>query len=131
LLSSSESSLVDGIDKDLTNSANRTLIPIHCSVAADLTDFDGSWTLFESRSLDYPDLAYLETVADFSAGLMTSVSGQIYDALTHHVSSETANSKRIRQVSFWGIQKGAEVLLDTLRNVVDPVHAQLTPASVG
>jgi len=36
------------------NSANRTLIPIHCSVAADLTDFDGSWTLFESMSPSTP-----------------------------------------------------------------------------
>jgi distribution and morphology protein 31 len=59
------------------------------------------------------------------AGLMTSVSDQIYDALAYHVSSETANSKRIRQVSVWGIQRGAEVLLDALRNVVDPAHAQL------
>ncbi|KAK4688014.1 hypothetical protein P7C73_g2101, partial [Tremellales sp. Uapishka_1] len=88
--------------------ANRTLVPIHCQVSADLSDFDGSWTLFET-------------------GLMTSVSDQIYAALAYHVSSETANSKRIRQVGFWGIQRGAEVLLDTLRNVVDPVHGQLVP----
>jgi distribution and morphology protein 31 len=67
--------------------------------------------------------------ADIPAGLMTSVSAQIHDALTHHVQSETANSKRIRQVSSWGIQKGAEVLLGTLRNVVDPVHAQLAPST--
>ncbi|WVQ93837.1 hypothetical protein IAU59_000915 [Kwoniella sp. CBS 9459] len=86
--------------------ANRTLVPIHCQVAADLNDFDGSWTLFET-------------------GLMTSVSDQIYAALAHHVSSEGANSKRIRQVGFWGIQRGAEVLVDTLRNVVDPLHSQL------
>ena len=59
------------------------------------------------------------------AGLMSSISDQIYAALAYHVSSEVANSKRIRQVSFWGIQRGAEVLLDTLRNVVDPAHAQL------
>ena len=56
---------------------------------------------------------------------MTSLSDQIYDALAHHVSSEPANAKRIRQVSFWGIQRGAEVLLDTLRNVMDPIHGQL------
>jgi distribution and morphology protein 31 len=56
---------------------------------------------------------------------MTSVSDQIYAALAHHVSSEAANTKRIKQVGFWGIQRGAEVLLDTLRNVVDPVHGQL------
>lgn len=60
------------------------------------------------------------------AGLMASISDQIYAALAHHVSSETANSKRIRQVSFWGIQRGTEVLLDTLRNVVDPAHGQLS-----
>ncbi|OCF38630.1 mitochondrial distribution and morphology protein 31 [Kwoniella heveanensis CBS 569] len=89
--------------------ANRTLVPIHCQVAADLHDFDGSWTLFET-------------------GLMTSVSDQIYAALAHHVSSEAANSKRIRQVGFWGIQRGAEVLVDTLRNVVDPLHSQLATA---
>ncbi|EIW67962.1 hypothetical protein TREMEDRAFT_72070 [Tremella mesenterica DSM 1558] len=86
--------------------ANRTLVPIHCQVAADLSDFDGSWTLFET-------------------GLTTSISDQIYAALAYHVSSETANSKRMRQVGFWGIQRGTEVLLDTLRTVVDPVHAQL------
>ena len=95
------------MDKMLTCSANRTLVPIHCKVAADLSDFDGSWTLFET-------------------GLMTSISDQIYDALAHHVSSETANSRRLRQVSFWGIQRGTEVLLDTLRNVFDPVHGQLS-----
>ena len=66
-----------------------------------------------------------ELLTSCSAGLMTSISDQIYAALAHHVSSEAANSKRIRQVSFWGIQKGAEVLMDTLRNVVDPFHAQL------
>ncbi|ORY34330.1 mitochondrion organization and biogenesis-related protein [Naematelia encephala] len=86
--------------------SNRTLVPIHCQVVADLSDFDGSWTLFET-------------------GLMTSISDQIYAALAHHVSSETANSKRIRQVSVWGIQRGAEVLLDAVRNVVDPAHNQL------
>lgn len=56
---------------------------------------------------------------------MTTISEQMYDALAHHVSSEVANSRRIRQVSFWGIQRGAELLLDTTRSVVDPVHAQL------
>lgn len=86
--------------------ANRTLVPIHCQVAADIADFDGSWTLFET-------------------GLMTSISDQIYAALAYHVSSEAANSKRLRQVSVWGIQRGTEALLGTLRNmVVDPVYGQ-------
>ena len=61
---------------------------------------------------------------------MSSISGQIYDALAHHVSSEVANTKRLKQVSIWGIQRGAEALLDTLRNVVDPVHAQLMAGAI-
>ncbi|KAL7422833.1 Mitochondrial distribution and morphology protein 31, mitochondrial precursor [Cryptotrichosporon argae] len=83
--------------------ANRTLVPIHCQVAAPLRDFDGSWTLFET-------------------GLMSSISDQVYAALAHHVGSAAANSRRIRQVGVWGIQRGAEVLIDTLKMVVDPVH---------
>jgi len=111
-------------------------VPIHCQVDADLVsrslsdvldltkqnDFDGSWTLFESGLRFTATKNALTPVA----GLMSSISNQMYDALIHHVGSETANSKRIRQVSYWGIQKGAEVLLDTLRNVVDPAHGQLT-----
>ena len=27
------------------NSANRTLVPIHCRVVRDLSDFDGAWTV--------------------------------------------------------------------------------------
>lgn len=80
------------------------------------------------RVRSIPTPLFADKKLTFPAGLMTSVSDQIYDALAHHVSSESANVKRIRQVSFWGIQKGAEVLLDTLRNVVDPLHSQLAPA---
>lgn len=86
--------------------ANRTLVPIHCQVAASLHDFDGSWTLFET-------------------GLMSSISQQIYAALAYHVSSEGANSKRLRQVSVWGIQRGAEALINSLRTMVDPVHGHI------
>ncbi|OWZ67488.1 mitochondrial distribution and morphology protein 31 [Cryptococcus neoformans Tu401-1] len=85
--------------------ANKTLVPIHCQVDADLSNFEGSWTLFET-------------------GLMTSISDQIYEAMAFHVSSEAANSRRLRQVSVWGIQRSAEVLIDMLRGVVDPVGAQ-------
>ncbi|CAK9779869.1 hypothetical protein CC85DRAFT_286216 [Cutaneotrichosporon oleaginosum] len=90
--------------------ANRTLVPIHCQVAADLADFDGSWTLFET-------------------GLMTKISDQIYSALAHHVAAEGANQKRLRQVSLWGVQRGAEVLVDAVKTMVDPVHGQMAAAA--
>lgn len=91
--------------------ANRTLVPIHCQVAATLHDFDGSWTLFET-------------------GLMSSISKQIYAALAYHVASEGANAKRLRQVSVWGIQRGAEALINSLRTMVDPVHGHLAASAV-
>lgn len=90
--------------------ANRTLVPIHCQVAANLADFDGSWTLYET-------------------GLMTKISDQIYSALAHHVAAEGANQKRLRQVSLWGVQRGAEVLVDAVKSVVNPVHGQMAAAA--
>lgn len=95
---------------------------------ADLSNFEGSWTLFESMSLSLlASLAMADPRFFFYfplAGLMTSISDQIYEAMAFHVSSEAANSRRLRQVSVWGIQRSAEVLIDMLRGVVDPVGAQ-------
>lgn len=94
---------------------------------ADLSNFEGSWTLFESAPF-FP-LRGVHRLTDLffsfpSAGLMTSISDQIYEAMAFHVSSEAANSRRLRQVSVWGIQRSAEMLIDMLRGVVDPVGAQ-------
>lgn len=86
--------------------ANRTLIPIHCKVTAPLNDFDGSWTLFET-------------------GLTSSISSQIQAALVYHVSSSTANQQRIKTVGAWGVQRGAEAVLNMVRTVVDPMHGQV------
>jgi distribution and morphology protein 31 len=33
------------LTNDLTHSANRTLVPIHCRMVKNLSDFDGSWTV--------------------------------------------------------------------------------------
>ncbi|KAJ9103655.1 hypothetical protein QFC19_004230 [Naganishia cerealis] len=71
--------------------ANRTLIPIHCTVNAPLSDFDGSWTM--------------------------------YAALVYHVSSSAANQQRMRTVGVWGVQRGAEAVLNVVRAIVDPMHA--------
>jgi len=84
--------------------ANRTLVPIHCTVKSPLSDFDGSWTLFET-------------------GLTSSISEQIYAALAYHVTSAAQNRERIRTVGAWGIQRGAEAVLHALRTVVDPIHS--------
>ncbi|KAL0956786.1 hypothetical protein HGRIS_002905 [Hohenbuehelia grisea] len=83
--------------------ANRTLVPIRCRITKDLSDFDGSWTMWET-------------------GLMDELSQQIYDALAFHVAQVNMN-RRIKTVSIWSLQMTASAILSALRNAVDPVSA--------
>ncbi|KAF7297641.1 hypothetical protein MKEN_01387200 [Mycena kentingensis (nom. inval.)] len=85
--------------------ANRTLIPIRCRVVKDLSDFDGSWTMWES-------------------GLMDEIALQVYDAMAYHVAQANLN-RRIKTVSLWSLQMTASAVLGTLRTLVDPMSARV------
>ncbi|KAJ7594489.1 mitochondrial distribution and morphology protein 31 [Mycena floridula] len=85
--------------------ANRTLVPIHCRVVKQLSDFDGSWTMWE-------------------AGLMDEISLKTYDALAHHVTQVNMN-RRLKTVSLWSLQMTASSVLSALRNGVDPLSRNL------
>lgn len=56
--------------------------------------------------------------------LIYALPPQIHAALIHHVSSSQANKERIRTVGAWGVQRGAEAVLNMVRTVVDPIHGQ-------
>ncbi|KAJ7693437.1 mitochondrial distribution and morphology proteins-domain-containing protein [Mycena rosella] len=88
--------------------ANRTLVPIRCRVVKDLSDFDGSWTMWES-------------------GLMDEVSLQVYDAMAYHVMQANMN-RRLKTVSLWSLQMTAGAVLSTLRTLVDPMSARVREA---
>ncbi|KAF8313437.1 hypothetical protein DL93DRAFT_2059047 [Clavulina sp. PMI_390] len=81
--------------------ANRTLIPIHCRVSQDVSDFDGSWTLWET-------------------GLLDSIAGKTYDALAYHVMQANMN-RRIKTVTLWSLQQTAKATLRTFRLLVEPL----------
>ncbi|KAM6502090.1 hypothetical protein JOM56_002067 [Amanita muscaria] len=89
--------------------ANRTLIPIHCRVVKDLSDFDGAWNLWET-------------------GLMDDISYKVYDALAYHVSQSTMNRQRIKTVGLWSLQKTASAVLSTIRNALYPGFSQVREA---
>lgn len=89
--------------------ANRTLIPIHCTVVKPLTDFEGSWTPWET-------------------GLTDAIAIQIYEALAYHVTRSNMN-RRIKAVSTWSLQMTANAVISALRNIVDPVSAHLREIS--
>ncbi|KAG1752875.1 mitochondrial distribution and morphology protein-domain-containing protein [Suillus lakei] len=85
--------------------AHHTLVPIHCRVVKDLSDYDGAWTMWET-------------------GLMDEISQKIYDALAYHVSQVNLN-RRVKAVSMWSLQMTASAVLSALRNLVDPMSMQV------
>ncbi|KZW00277.1 hypothetical protein EXIGLDRAFT_667637 [Exidia glandulosa HHB12029] len=84
--------------------ANKTLIPIHCTVVKDLGEFDGSWTMWE-------------------AGLIDAIGLKTYEALAYHVTHNL--NRRVKTVSLWGLHVTAQAIVGALKNIVDPVSVHL------
>ncbi|EJU04401.1 hypothetical protein DACRYDRAFT_20942 [Dacryopinax primogenitus] len=78
--------------------ANRTLLPIRCHIVKDLSEFDGSWTLWET-------------------GLMDDIAIKTYEALAYHV--QHGMNRNIRAVSLWSLQMTGNAVLAALRNALD------------
>lgn len=100
--------------------ANHTLIPVHCRVVMDLTEFDGAMDLAQT-------------------GLLPIISEKIYEALANHVQSQGANTRRIRSVSQWWLRLASDQVLQYARLIrdtmvrnrnpmenIDPGHLSLT-----
>ncbi|KAH8119011.1 mitochondrial distribution and morphology protein family 31/32 [Phellopilus nigrolimitatus] len=85
--------------------ANKTLVPIHCRVVKDLSEFDGAWTMWET-------------------GLMDEIALKVYDALAYHVTQANFN-RRVRTVSLWSLQKTVAAALSALQTVMRPMSVIL------
>lgn len=72
-----------------------TYIPINCRVVKRLTDFEGSWTIYDSE-------------------LMDDVSAEVYEAFAKNVADDEARALRMRKVGFWSVQFAAQLLLLSL-----------------
>ncbi|KAF2108955.1 hypothetical protein BDV96DRAFT_586277 [Lophiotrema nucula] len=72
--------------------SRRTFIPVNCRVIKPVTDFDGSWTIFDS-------------------GLMDDLSQEMYDAFARDVLNDnSARKRRIKKVGIWTLQLAAQAL---------------------
>ncbi|KAH8693520.1 mitochondrial distribution and morphology proteins-domain-containing protein [Talaromyces proteolyticus] len=71
--------------------SRRTFIPVNCRLIKRLSDFDGSWTVFDS-------------------GLMDDLSAATYDAFARDVVDEQARTRRFKKVGFWSLQLAAQAL---------------------
>ena len=71
--------------------SRRTFIPINCRVVKRASDFDGSWTIFDS-------------------GLMADLSAEVYDAFARDVQDEQARMRRFKKVGLWGVQLAVQAI---------------------
>ncbi|KAI0072505.1 hypothetical protein K474DRAFT_1628894 [Panus rudis PR-1116 ss-1] len=85
--------------------ANRTLVPIHCRVIKDLSDFDGAWTMWET-------------------GLMDEIAVKVYEAMAYHVTQANFN-RRLKAVSTWSLHMTASAALNALRSMIHPMATHL------
>ncbi|GME98378.1 unnamed protein product [[Candida] boidinii] len=65
--------------------SRKTYIPIKCRVVKNISDFDGSWTMYDSL-------------------LMDDLQVQVYDAFTNYVADENFRNERARKIGFWSLQ---------------------------
>ncbi|KAI9674274.1 MAG: Mitochondrial distribution and morphology protein 31, mitochondrial precursor [Trizodia sp. TS-e1964] len=71
--------------------SRKTSIPIRCRVVKRASEFDGSWTLFDS-------------------GLMDDLSAETYEAFARNVQDDQARMRRFRKVGFWSLQLFSQAL---------------------
>ncbi|RMZ91584.1 hypothetical protein DV736_g1170, partial [Chaetothyriales sp. CBS 134916] len=79
--------------------SRRTFIPLNCRVVKLASDFDGSWTIFDS-------------------GLMDDLSAEVYDAFARDVTDEQARMRRFKKVGLWGVQLAAQAIFIVLSGAV-------------
>ncbi|KAL9606691.1 MAG: hypothetical protein Q9179_000131 [Wetmoreana sp. 5 TL-2023] len=71
--------------------SRRTLIPINCRVVKRASEFDGSWTIFDS-------------------GLMDDLSAETYEAFAKDVRDDQARMRRFKKVGLWSLQLAVQAL---------------------
>lgn len=67
----------------------KTFIPINCQVIKRVSEFDGSWTIFDS-------------------GLMDDLSAETYKAFARDVADDQARIRRFKKVGLWSLQLAAQ-----------------------
>ncbi|SCU78825.1 LADA_0A07910g1_1 [Lachancea dasiensis] len=78
--------------------SRRTYIPIRCQVVKDLSDFEGSWTIYDCK-------------------LMDDLSAEVYDAFADYVADDDRKSLRLKRIGFWSLQLMAQLVLLSLGSI--------------
>jgi distribution and morphology protein 31 len=90
--------------------SKRTFIPVNCRVVKKVSEFDGSWTLYDSGLMEEVS----REVSLFSYASSTQcilISAQMYDAFARDVLDDrTVRKRRIKKVGIWTLQLAAQAL---------------------
>lgn len=70
---------------------NSNYIPINCRIVKQLSEFDGSWTVFD-------------------CGLLNDLSRETYDAFVRDIMDRKQRQRRIKKVGLWAAQVAAQAL---------------------
>lgn len=71
--------------------AKKTYIPISCRIVKRISDFDGSWTLYD-------------------CGLMSDTSAETYEAFAQDVEDQQSRVRRFKKVGFWTLSLAVHAL---------------------
>jgi distribution and morphology protein 31 len=71
--------------------SKKTFIPITCRIVKRVSEFDGSWTIYDS-------------------GLMEDLSAETYEAFAKDVTDRQARIRRLKKVGFWSISLFVQAL---------------------
>lgn len=82
--------------------SRKTCIPINCRVLKRVSEFDGSWTIFDSGLMD--DLSAEVIVALYKRASMSLTPMQTYKAFAQDVMDDQARLRRFRKVGLWSLQ---------------------------
>lgn len=90
--------------------SRRTFIPVNCRLVKRVSDFDGSWTTFDSGLMD--DLSAAVSLLLIVVLCLPNFANdkQVYDAFAHDVVDEQARKRRFKKVGFWSLQLAAQAI---------------------
>ena len=71
--------------------SKRAFIPVHCRVVKRQSEFDGSWTIFDS-------------------GLLDDLSRETYEAFSRDIADGERRGRRLKKVGLWTLQVAAQAL---------------------
>jgi distribution and morphology protein 31 len=79
--------------------SRKTFIPINCRIVKRASEFDGSWTIYDS-------------------GLMEDVSAEVYEAFAKDVTDNQARIRRFKKVGMWSLSLALQAIFMTMSGSV-------------